>query len=238
MTRFPRLEPLGTDALLVRFADGLDDGANRRAVAFRAALEADSLPGVVETASSLASVLVRFDGDAAPIEAALADRLSGSAEPRGGPAATAWTVPCAFGGGDGPQLAEVARAVGLSEADAVAALCAGPVRVLALGFAPGMPYLGILPERWDVPRQTGLTPEVPEGALVVAVRQLVLFGTKAPTGWRQVGATRFPCFRIDRDPPVALSPGDTVRFEPVARDELDARAERDPRFGGAVRGAA
>lgn len=124
---------------------------------------------------------------------------------------------------------------GLSAAEAIAVFSEASVRVLALGFAPGMPYLGILPEIWDLPRQSGLTPRVPEGALVVAVRQFVLFGTEAPTGWRQVGRTAFGCFEPTRTRPIALSPGDEVTFPAVSPAQLREGAEADPaRHGGAT----
>jgi KipI family sensor histidine kinase inhibitor len=233
---FPRIEPLGTEALLVRFADRLDEGANRACGAFRSALDSEEIDGVTETAPGLGSVLVRFSGDEAPVRAAL-DRLLGARDWREvpPPPRKLWRIPCSFGGTDGPQLAEAAGLAGLSEARAVEALAAARLRVLALGFAPGMPYLGILPPEWDLPRQTGLTPKVPEGALVVAVRQLVLFGTEAPTGWRQVGRTLFGCFEPGRDRPVALSPGDEVTFEPVTPEALREGAAADPgRLGGAT----
>lgn len=233
---FPRIEPLGTEALLVRFADRLDDAANRACTAFRAALEDRALAGVAETASSLGSVLVRLDGPPGPVEAALGgmlDEADWAVTPP--PPRRLWRIPCAYGGADGPQLAEVAEMAGLSPAAAVEALSTARVRVLALGFAPGMPYLGILPERWDLPRQTGLTPRVPEGALVLAVRQLVLFGTEAPTGWRQVGRTLFGCLEIARPRPIALTPGDEVCFPAVAPDALREMAAADPeRHGGAT----
>ena len=226
---FPRIEPLGERALLVRFSDRLDDAANRACVAFRAALEAEPPEGVEETASSLGSVLVR--GTAPGLEGDLQKRLRArdwSAVPP--PPRRLWHIPCAYGGEAGPQLEEAAAMADLDPEDAVARLSASRVRVLALGFAPGMPYLGILPEEWDLPRQTGLTPKVPEGALVVAVRQFVLFGTSAPTGWRQVGLTRFGCFRPGRDRPIALAPGDEVVFPAVTPAELEDRAGADP-FG-------
>ena len=69
------------------------------------------------------------------------------------------------------------------------------VEVLALGFAPGQPYLGELPGHWALPRRQTLNPQVPQGALVTAVRQFVLFANPSPTGWRQVGRTGFACFR-------------------------------------------
>ncbi|PWJ18343.1 5-oxoprolinase subunit B family protein [Jannaschia seohaensis] len=232
---FPRIEPLGTAALLVRFAGRLDDAANRACTAFRAALEARGLAGVVETASSLGSVLVRFDGDATALRDAL-ERMLGEADWAAQPAPPhkVWDIPCSYGGTDGPQLEETAEMAGLTPAQAVEALSETRVRVLALGFAPGMPYLGILPEEWDLPRQTGLTPKVPEGALVLAVRQFVLFGTEAPTGWRQVGRTLFGCLDVARPTPIALTPGDEVRFVSVSPEVLREGAAADPhRHGGA-----
>lgn len=233
---FPRIEPLGEAALLVRFAAGLSDAANRACVAFRAALEADRPAGVAETASSLGSVLVRHDGDAGGLGAVLEARLRArdwAAVPP--PPRRRWRIPCSFGGADGPQLGEAAALAGMSGDAAVGALCAARIRVLALGFAPGMPYLGILPEVWDIPRQSDLTPKVPAGALVVAVRQLVLFGPSAPTGWRQVGRTAFGCFAPGRTRPIALAPGDEVAFEAVSPEALADRAGADAEgHGGAT----
>ncbi|TFL19636.1 5-oxoprolinase subunit B family protein [Jannaschia formosa] len=232
---FPLIEPLGTEALLVRFADRLDDAANRACTAFRAALEARGLPGMAETASSLGSVLVRVEGSPDALRGALEDLLGEAdwaAVPP--PPHKLWQIPCSYGGADGPQLDETAGMAGLSPAQAVEALSEARVRVLALGFAPGMPYLGILPECWNLPRQTGLTPKVPEGALVLAVRQFVLFGTEAPTGWRQVGRTLFGCLEVSRPAPIALTPGDEVRFVPVSPEALREGAAADPhRHGGA-----
>ncbi|WP_220747829.1 allophanate hydrolase subunit 1 [Jannaschia sp. AI_61] len=239
---FPRIELLGTQGWLVRFTDRLDDQANRAAIAYRAAVETarqqtpEAWAGVRETASSLGSVLIRFEGDRdGPQQAA--QRLLGSQDwaKQPLPPRRLWTIPCSFGGTDGPQLAEAADLAGVAEAEAIDALTAQSVRVLALGFAPGMPYLGILPPAWDIPRQSGLTPKVPEGALVVAVRQFVLFGTEAPTGWRQVGRTSFGCFRQGRDRPIALSPGDEVRFQPVTAEALREAERSDPSgHGGAT----
>ncbi|MEM7710059.1 MAG: carboxyltransferase domain-containing protein, partial [Pseudomonadota bacterium] len=111
---FPRVEPLGEAALLVRFADRLDDAANRACVAFRAGLEAERLEGVVETASSLGSVLVRVEGDVA---GRLADFAASRDWAAVGPLPRRlWRIPCSYGGADGPQLAEAAEMAGMDEA--------------------------------------------------------------------------------------------------------------------------
>ncbi len=232
----PKIDPLGIDGLRICFGATLSEPANRAALAFRRAVEARALPGVEECATSLTSVHLRFDLRQtdhaqlrAALEALLAERdWSQAPLPQG---RKLWRVPAAFGGALGPQLDDAADCAGLSPENAIAMLCAKPLRVQTIGFAPGQPYLGQLPPAWDIPRQTGLTPRVPEGALVVAIRQVVLFPIPTPTGWRHVGQTALRLFRPDQPEPFLLRPGDEVLFERVEADTL-ARL-RDDADGGA-----
>lgn len=232
----PILLPLGSDGLLIRFANSLSEPANRAALAFKAAVT-DALPaGVCETATSLTSVFVRFCPDTtkrAALEDLLRDRLAGNdwysaPLPQG---RKRWLLPTSFGGSDGPALAEAADLADVSADAAIDEICANPLRVLALGFAPGQPYLGFLPEHWDIPRQSDVTPQVPRGAVVVAVRQIIPFANPSPTGWRQIGRTGFRCYDPSQAPALPLNPGDEVGFEPVSPSDL-AKAESAP-FGGA-----
>lgn len=237
MTADPMILPLGPDGVLVRFADRLSESANRAALAFRAAFEADRPAGVTETASSLTSVLVRFRPDLLS-RAALQERLAedlaahdwrAQALPGG---RRLWHLPASFGGADGPQLEEAAGAAGRDPDAAVAEITSATLRVLALGFAPGQPYLGFLPAHWDIPRQTGVTPEVPRGAVVVAVRQVIPFAHAAPTGWRQIGRTAFRCHDPAGDPPIPLRAGDEVRLHAVSAGRLaELLAAGDARGG-------
>lgn len=239
-TDWPCIQTVGITGLLVRFGDTLNDASNRAALAFRAAVEAEGWPDVVESSSTLASCFVRFDPVSADPDALarkLADLLArqdwyAAAPPAG---RKLWRIPCLYEGPRAPQLAEAAELAGLSPAAAIESLSTARTRVLTLGFAPGQPYLGALPDIWDLPRQSDLTPRVPIGALVVAIRQFVLFATTAPTGWRHVGQTAFLGYRPDADAPFALRPGDEVEFPPVSEAEYDARCVTDPSgLGGAT----
>ena len=231
----PALLPLGPDGVLVRFSDRLDEPANRAALAFRAAVEAAGPEGVTETATSLTSAFVRFRPDQvsrAALEDVLSDLL-GAQDWLAAPlpvGRTLWHVPAAFEGAEAPGLEEAADLAGVSPEDAVAEVTGQTLRVLALGFAPGQPYLGFLPKHWDIPRQTDVTPQVPQGAVVVAVRQVIPFANAAPTGWRQIGRTAFRCYDPSMNPPLPLKAGDEVRFQPVSASEL-ARLEGDARGG-------
>ncbi len=233
---FPRLATLGVHGLLISFADKLSEPANRAALAFRAAVDAAGWAEVEETSTSLASVFLRFDALRVGHEA-IQDRVRALLTGTDWYAAPLpegrrlWRVPTAFGGEHGPQLAEAADLAGLSPEAAIEEIAAQQVRVITIGFAPGQPYLGTLPPHWDLPRQTELSPSVPGGALVVAVRQLVLFSNVTPTGWRHIGQTGFRNFRPDHPTPFALRPGDEMRFEPVSAAAFARLAEVE--MGGA-----
>lgn len=230
--------PLGQDGLLVRFALTAEPWASAAAQALHD-LARDTPPeGVVQIVPSLVSVLFRFDpartGRAAvhqQLKALLEGRDWRQAVPK--PAGRIWHVPAAFGGRHGPDLEECARLAGLSPEAAINQITATHLRVLAIGFAPGQPYLGLLPEAFDLPRMSRLNPRVPQGAIALAVRQLVLFSNASPTGWRQIARTAFRPFRPESEPPVPLRTGDEFRLVPVPAEALDALLDAGDPAGGA-----
>lgn len=229
MTTFPIIRSVGLSGVLVSFAPAASDAANRAAIAFRGAVDALDLPQIDESSSTLVSAFFRVDLVAYPfasIRDALAEVLAeqdwfAAPLPAG---RTLWTVPAVFGGDRAPQLDEAAAAAGVSTPEAIADLTTTRLRVLTIGFAPGQPYLGTLASHWDIPRQVGLTPKVPQGALVAAVRQICLFAKQTPTGWRHVGQSAFRCFQPDAENPFPLAPGDEVQFTQISAADL-ARLE-------------
>ena len=232
----PEILPLGVDGVLVRFARALTETANTRALAFRAKIDAAGLPGVTEVASSLVSVRVGFDPEitnrtrlVSQLEPMLTEEhTSGVSKTR------IWRIPAAFGADYAPQLAEAADIVGVSEQKLVDEIAQTTVRVMAIGFAPGQPYLGLLPPALDLPRQTALTERTPRGALVTAVRQLIVWGADAPTGWRHIGQTAFSVYTPGAQEPIAFAPGDQVRFVPVSDTDFRAIVADTASNGGAT----
>jgi KipI family sensor histidine kinase inhibitor len=230
--------PLGQDCVLVRFARKPDLSALSAAQRFRAVIAGQQHSEITEVAPSLASVLLRFDPGATPrarIEVIVQKALAELGPDADLPAPTRrWHLPVAFGADAGPQLAEAAALAGLTQEAAVRQMVEADLRVLAIGFAPGQPYIGLLPENWNLPRLSQLTPKVPAGALVVAVRQLVLFCNDSTTGWRQIGQTGFRPFWPHSSTPFRLEVGDAIRIEHVSQMDLAALApERTEGLGGA-----
>ncbi|WP_025063817.1 5-oxoprolinase subunit B family protein [Sulfitobacter guttiformis] len=225
MTDLPAIRLVGLSGLLVQFATRMSEPANRAAIAFRAAVEAAQWPEVRETSTSLVSTFISIDLVKSPPEAtreklrALLAQQNWLEAPL--PAGrTLWEIPTLYGTDAAPQLEEAAEAAGVSPDVAIAELSSTRVRVLTIGFAPGQPYTGELPPHWDIPRQQSLTKSVPAGALVVAIRQLIIFTNASPTGWRHIGQTAFRNFRPHDATPIALTPGDELCFPAVTEAEF------------------
>ncbi len=238
-TIYPRITDVGLSGMLVTFSDTLTEAANRAALALRARIEELRIEGVQETTTSLTSTFVVYDPltlsqDLLRIHLSelLKETWHEAPLPEG---RKLWRIPAVFDHPDhGPQLQEAAELAGVSIKDAIDSLCDTNLRVMTLGFAPGQPYLGSLGPHWDIPRQQGLTKQVSVGAITVAIRQIVLFSTASPTGWRQVGQCAFRAFRPDQPDPFALTPGDEISFYPVTADALaQIRSEDQTGDGGA-----
>lgn len=114
---------------------------------------------------------------------------------------------------DGPDLDDVARAGGLSEAEVVAKLTGGPLEVAFVGFSPGFAYLhGLPPALRDVPRRRRPRPSVPAGAVAVGGGFAAVYPQSTPGGWHVVGRCATTLFDPDRAPHALLAPGRRVRF--------------------------
>lgn len=221
----PRLHAAGEAGILVEFGSRYAPEVNAAVLAFDAALAAEAPAGLRETVPSFRSLLVLFDPLALRFEA-LEEQLQALLQSRDWYHAPApgggnhWELPVAFGGADGPDLGEVAELTGMRADQLIEDLASQRLTVAMLGFAPGLAYLGQLPERWDFPRRSAINPQVPAGAVLVAVRQVVLPSTGIPTGWRQIGRTPFRSFDPFSRRPFLLAPGDSLRFVPGDAESL------------------
>ncbi|HXF81265.1 MAG TPA: 5-oxoprolinase subunit PxpB, partial [bacterium] len=218
-----RVLPLGERGLLIEIGDVLDPAINAqvRALAHRLA----GMPGVEEVVPALRSVLVVVDPLAADpgliaekAEAALPALRGAVAE--GGRRVE---VPVLYGGEAGPDLEEVAAAAGLSVAQAARMHAEGEYTVYMLGFRPGFPYLGVLPEPLRVPRLASPRARVPAGSIGVADALSGIYPLTSPGGWRLIGRTPLSIYDPTAADPILLRPGDRVRFSPI-----DAATFADP----------
>ena len=196
-------------------------------------LEAGELPGALELSRAFCSITLHYDpleGRQADlverVRAALAD--TDPAAPEGG---RLWRLPCCY---EGEDLDDLAERLGLSR-DEIAARHAETLHeVYAIGFLPGLPFMGALPEGFAVPRRTSPRTRVPQGSVAIANGLSVIYPFESPGGWHIVGRCPVPLFDPSRAEPALLAAGDRVRFAPVSREDCArigaalVRGETDP----------
>ena len=225
-------EPLyldaGEAALVVEFADDISPEANSRVHSLAHALAAHPLPGLAEAVPSYRSLLVQYDPLRLEREclrrhiAALLSRAAAAADPA--PAPRLRVIPTVFGGEYGPDLAAVAELKGMDEGAVIDLLCETVFTVYMVGFMPGFPYLGTLPESLAVPRLQEPRLMVPQGSVAIAGRQAGIYPFVSPGGWRLLGRTPYRLFDPLHDPPSYLAPGDSVRFIPAEAEDFERLA--------------
>lgn len=212
------LLPLGDSAVLLVLGDRIEPSTNRRVHAVAAAVREAGLPWVRDVVPAYASVAVHYEplhtgyDDAAAVLRKLAHGVpdaaaASAASPRQHLIAVRY---------DGPDLAEVARLTGLSEAEVVARHCAPLYTVYMLGFVPGFAYLGELDPALVLARRAEPRARVPAGSVAIAGRQTAIYPLDTPGGWHIIGSTDVRPFDPAADPPAIFEPGDRVRFEPVS----------------------
>lgn len=123
-------------------------------------------------------------------------------------------IPVVYGGAGGPDLSVVAAHCGLSEKQVVELHSSVGYVVWFLGFQPGFPYLGSLPEQLNTPRRAEPRLLVPAGSVGIGGSQTGVYPVATPGGWQLIGHTSLSLFDPTRDEPILLRPGDSVRFVP------------------------
>ncbi|MDH5640767.1 MAG: 5-oxoprolinase subunit PxpB [Nitrospira sp.] len=226
-----RFVPLGDSAITVEFGCTIDPWINGRVVAFADAVVAQDWPGILDVVPTFRSATVHFD----PLRwdsAEMIARLRAVTQPT--PSKTVsqgrlHEIPVLYGGEWGPDLQDLATFAGLKPADVIALHASVRYRVYMLGFSPGFPYLGLVPERLAIPRMATPRTKVPAGSVGIADRQTGIYPTATPGGWRLIGRTPLSLYRRTSPHPFLLKTGDLVRFKPIEREEFDGLSCEEPR---------
>ena len=216
-------QPSGDTGLTVIAGDTADRATSAEVLRLRLALEAANLPGVIETVPTYLSLLVHYDPlltSQADLKQAIETLAIGNAgnlslQPR------SWTFPICIDGPDfAPDLDNLAEQTGLSQQAIMDDLTGSEQFVYMLGFAPGQPYLGDLPDRLAIPRRQNPVPHVPAGSVLTATGKTTIYPTDNPTGWHVIGRTPVPIFNAQAEQPALLAPGDNVRFHQIDLSEF------------------
>ena len=211
---------------MIYFGDQVDMTVGRLCLAAADLLRRANLPGVTDVVPAFVTLAIHYQptGQQGPRYAELVaevERVLSQGIALETLSGREVDIPVCYGGKHGPDLHEVARHAGMSVNDVIALHTQPGNLVFMLGFAPGLPYIGVHDERLDIPRRASPRTAVPPGSVAVANRQSVLYPSRLPGGWHIIGATPLSLFDPTQTPSTLLQPGDRVRFVAITQAEFE-----------------
>jgi len=216
-----KFRTMGDRSLLVELGDEISPSVNQRVQELFTALDLHPVDGVRELVPSYRSLLVVYD----PLNISLADLKrtirdtfqnldqTELPEPR------TIDIPIVYGGEQGPDLDSVAQYHHITPQAVIDYHTRPTYRVYMIGFTPGYPYLGEVPDAIATPRRKTPRILVPKGSVGIAKQQTGIYSVDSPGGWQIIGWTPVNLFDPQARPPSVLMMGDRVRFQAISAQE-------------------
>ena len=214
---------MGDRGLLLEFGDEISQEINEKVRRMALAIQSEAMEGILETVPTYRSLLVLYDPLTLSIKefkkrlAIIEERFQQAPLPE--PKLT--RIPVIYGGKYGPDLGFVAQLHHTSPDEIIRLHCGKPYLIYLIGFMPGFPYMGELPERLVTPRLKTPRLSVPAGTVAIARKQTGIYPMESPGGWQLLGRTPVKMFDPSHDPPAYLRMGDQVQFFPITEKEFE-----------------
>ena len=94
--------------------------------------------------------------------------------------------------------------------------------VYMIGFVPGHPFMGDLNKRLFLNRLKTPRVKVPAGSVGIVEKFCNIYPYESPGGWNIIGRTPLRLFdKNNNDHPSLLSPGDSVKFKSISKEEFE-----------------
>ena len=216
------IRPEGDSALLIVFGTEISRDTNRLVSAAARRVREQGIRGVVDMIPAFVSLLVCYDPrviSCGALRARLETILQAEAETRE-TAGRVFEIPVCYGGEFGPDLPDIASHAGLTEREVVDIHTSRDYLVYMLGFLPGFCYLGGLDERIHTPRLETPRLKIPSGSVGIGGSQTGIYPLESPGGWRLMGKTPVRTWDPDRDVPILMQAGDSIRFVEITAAEF------------------
>ena len=124
-----------------------------------------------------------------------------------------------------PDLADIAKACGLTVETTIQLHKEATYSVDILGFMPGFAYFSGLNPKLRLPRLPSPRPVVPLGSVAIAELQTAIYPRSTPGGWNLIGRSPEILFDITKEQPGLFMPGDKMQIVEISLDEFTRQAE-------------
>lgn len=218
----PRYRLMGDRSVLVELGDEISLSVNQKVRELFVALDLRKIYGVLELVPGYRSLLVVYDPLAIELKRLKIkiDETAGQLDTSRLPPSKTVEIPVAYGDEYGPDLEWVAEYHKITTEEVIQLHTEPLYSVYMIGFMPGYPYLGEVPDALVTPRRETPRTRVPQGSVAIAQKQTGIYPVESPGGWQIIGRTPVSLFDPGKKQPSLLEMGDQVKFHAISRQEM------------------
>ena len=121
----------------------------------------------------------------------------------------------------GTDLDEICARTNLTHAQAIELHASKVYSVWMIGFMPGFPYMGELPQQLQLPRKARPAQNVPAGSVAIAEEFVGIYPFDSPGGWHIIGQTPMNLIDYTRETTSLFEYGMNVRFYRISEKEYE-----------------
>ena len=224
--KFPRFLRLGDAALTIQFGSEISTELNQTVRNFVNSLEEEirsgKLPQVIEYVPAVASTTIYFDPTINHVELItyLKQILEKSQKSRY--ICSHWELPICFDPSFTNDLDDIVNHLKISKDEILNKFCNATLQVFMIGFMPGFPFMGSIPNELSIPRKPSPRTQVPAQSVAIANKMCGIYPWESPGGWNLIGKMPIPLFdQNNTERPTLLRAGDYVSWRPITLDEFE-----------------
>ncbi len=218
----PKIRIMGDRAVLVELGEGIHPKINQKVRALYTGLATLGINGIKDLVPSYRSLMVVFNPRVIALDS-LKSQLNetwNSLDDTKQPDPRIVEIPVVYGDQYGPDLEWIADYHNITPQEAIRIHTRPVYQVYLIGFMPGYPYLGEVPDEIVTPRRKTPRTHVPAGSVGIAQRQTGIYPVASPGGWQIIGRTPVQLFDPQAQPPCFIEMGDRVKFYAITEKEL------------------
>lgn len=124
-----------------------------------------------------------------------------------------------------PDLEFLSEEIHLSPEKIISLHTSETYNVYMMGFLPGFPYLGQLPQKLECKRKSSPRMIVKAGSVAIAGNQTGIYPIDSPGGWQLIGQTPLKIFDALKVNSFLLKMGDKVKFKSISAETFKTLQE-------------
>ena len=223
-----RIYAIHGHAITIEFSQEISEDDNMLVISLQHAIESNPFKGFIECVPAYASLTVYFNDQVSALDvraqlmefyaSQLENVKSGTTKKNN---KQTIIIPVCHDPALGVDLPWVSNHLNLSEEEIISLHASIAYRVFMIGFIPGFPYMGTLPQQLELPRKQTPSMKIPMGSVAIAGKQTGIYPAEVPGGWHVIGRTPLKMFDKTKEPCCFLKAGDLVQFKSISLEAFN-----------------